>query len=55
MNHAFITLIAAIAADASGDPLIIVGLPAGPHKVEIILANANHQPLDQAVVEFAVP
>jgi hypothetical protein len=42
-------------ADASGEPLILVGLPAGPHKVQIILANANHQPLDQAVVEFVVP
>jgi hypothetical protein len=42
-------------ADASGDTLILVGLPAGPHKVEIILANANHQPLDRAVVEFVVP
>jgi Family of unknown function (DUF6130) len=42
-------------ADASGEPLILVGLPAGPHKVEVILANANHQPLDRAVVEFLVP
>jgi hypothetical protein len=42
-------------ADASGDPLFIVGLPAGPHKVEIILADANHQPLDRAVVAFVVP
>jgi hypothetical protein len=42
-------------ADASGEPLILVGLPAGPHKVEIILATANHQPLDRAVVEFVVP
>jgi hypothetical protein len=42
-------------ADGSGEPLILVGLPTGPHKVEIILANANHQPLDHAVVEFAVP
>ena len=42
-------------ADASGEPLILVGLPAGPHKVEVILANANHQPLDRAVVEFVVP
>jgi Family of unknown function (DUF6130) len=42
-------------ADTSGEPLIIVGLPAGPHKVQIILANANHQPLDRAVVEFVVP
>jgi hypothetical protein len=42
-------------ADASGEQLIIVGLPAGPHKVEITLANANHQPLDRAAVSFVVP
>ncbi|MFA6113028.1 MAG: DUF6130 family protein [Sphingomonas sp.] len=42
-------------ADASGEPLILVGLPAGKHSVEIILANANHQPLDQATVDFIVP
>ena len=42
-------------ADTSGEPLILVGLPAGPHKVQIILANANHQPLDKAVVEFVIP
>src|ERR1700716_1125858 len=42
-------------ADTSGQPLILVGLPSGPHKVEIVLANANHQPLDRAVVEFVVP
>ncbi len=42
-------------ADASGDPLIIVGLPPGPHKVEVILANANHQPLDRATVSFTIP
>jgi hypothetical protein len=42
-------------ADASGDPLILVGLPAGPHTVQVVLANANHRPLDQASVEFVVP
>ena len=42
-------------ADASGEPLILVGLPAGKHSVEIILANANHQPLDRAVIDFVVP
>ncbi len=42
-------------ADASGETLILVGLRAGPHKVQIILASANHQPLDQATVEFVVP
>ena len=42
-------------ADASGEPLIIVGLPPGPHKVEVILANANHQPLDRKTLSFTVP
>ncbi|MGV9800758.1 DUF6130 family protein [Mycobacterium sp. NPDC003449] len=42
-------------ADGSGEPVILVGLPPGPHKVEIILADANHQPLDRAVQSFVVP
>ncbi len=42
-------------ADASGEPLIINGLPAGPHKVLIELVNANHQTLDQGVVNFVIP
>jgi hypothetical protein len=42
-------------ADASGDPLILVGLPVGPHKVRIILADANHHPLDHVDVNFSVP
>ena len=43
-------------ADTSGGPIIIAGLPAGPHKAEITLVNANHQPLDRSVVvEFVVP
>jgi hypothetical protein len=42
-------------ADASGEPLILVELPPGPHKVEITLADANHQPLDRKTVEFVVP
>ena len=43
-------------AETSGGPLIIAGLPAGPHKVEITLVNANHQPLDRTVVvEFVIP
>ena len=33
-------------ADASGEPIIITRLPAGPHKVLIELVNANHQTLD---------
>jgi hypothetical protein len=42
-------------ADASGEQLIIVGLPPGQHSVAIALANANHQPLDRASVTFTVP
>ena len=42
-------------ADASGEPLIINGLPAGPHKILIELVNANHQTLDQRVVNFVIP
>jgi hypothetical protein len=43
-------------ADTSGGPIIIAGLPEGPHKVEITPVNANHQPLDRGVVvEFVIP
>jgi hypothetical protein len=42
-------------ADASGEPLIINGLPAGPHKVLIELVNANHQTLDKGVLNFVIP
>jgi hypothetical protein len=42
-------------ADASGTPLILRGLPPGPHKVLIELVDANHQPVDKAAVEFEVP
>lgn len=42
-------------ADAGGEPLILVGLPAGRHTVEIILANANHQPLDRKTLSFIIP
>jgi hypothetical protein len=41
--------------DASGEPVVVNGLGSGPHKVKIVLADANHRPLDQAVVEFVVP
>src|ERR1700681_4818360 len=34
-------------ADASGEPVIVNGMPAGPHKVLIELVNANHQVLDR--------
>ncbi|WP_420996608.1 DUF6130 family protein [Cupriavidus sp. 30B13] len=42
-------------ADASGEQLIITGLPAGPHKVLIELVNANHETIDQGTVSFVVP
>jgi hypothetical protein len=42
-------------ADASGEPLIIVGLPVGQHKILVELVDANHETLDSAVVNFYVP
>ena len=42
-------------ADTSGTPLILRGLPPGPHKVLIELVDANHQPLDKGTVTFDVP
>ena len=42
-------------ADASGTPLILQGLPPGPHKVLIELVDANHQPVDKGTVTFDVP
>jgi len=42
-------------ADASGEPLIIQHLPAGPHKVLIELVDANHKVFESKAVEFAIP
>jgi hypothetical protein len=42
-------------ADASGEPIIITPLPAGPHKVLIELADANHRVLAQGAVNFVIP
>lgn len=42
-------------ADASGNPIILMGLPPGPHKVALELQDANHQPLDKVEVNFVVP
>ena len=41
--------------DASGEPLTINGFAPGPHKILIQLVNANHRPLDQAIVAFVIP
>jgi hypothetical protein len=42
-------------ADASGTPVILQGLPPGPHTVTIALVNANHQAVHKATVKFDVP
>jgi hypothetical protein len=39
----------------SGTPLILRGLPPGPHKVLIELVDANHQVIDKGTVTFDVP
>jgi hypothetical protein len=42
-------------AAATGEPVILTGLPLGPHKVLIELVNSNHQTLDQGTVHVTVP
>jgi len=42
-------------ADASGNPIILMGLPPGPHKVLLELEDANHHTLDKGTVTFVVP
>ena len=42
-------------ADASGNPIILMGLPPGPHKVLLELEDANHNPLDKCTVTFVIP
>ena len=42
-------------ADASGQPIILMGLPPGPHKVLIELEDANHHTLDKGIVTFVIP
>jgi hypothetical protein len=43
--------------DTSGETVVFVGLPPGPHKVRLELADATHRPVPGAskVVEFTVP
>jgi len=43
--------------DTSGETVVLVGLPAGPHKVRLELADAIHRPIPgaSATVEFIVP
>ncbi|HIC2037045.1 DUF6130 family protein [Enterobacter soli] len=42
-------------ADTSSEPVILVGLPAGQHKVTIILADPTHKPIDHKTIVFTVP
>jgi hypothetical protein len=42
-------------ADASNTPIILRGLPAGPHRVLIELVDANHHVVDRGTVKFDVP
>ena len=42
-------------ADASGNPIILMGLSPGPHKVLIELEDTNHRTLDQGTVTFVIP
>jgi hypothetical protein len=41
--------------DASGETLILVGLPPGPHKVRIELADTTHRVVASETVRFTVP
>lgn len=42
-------------ADATGQPVVVAGLPPGPHRVTIELADADHQVLATEVVAFDIP
>ncbi len=41
--------------DTSGETLILVGLPPGPHTVLVQLADATHKVITSETVRFAVP
>ena len=41
--------------DASGETIIVVGLPPGPHAVRIDLAGPTHQVVDSRTMTFVVP
>ena len=41
--------------DSSNETLVMVGLPPGPHKVVVELADPTHKPVTRQTVEFIVP
>jgi hypothetical protein len=42
-------------ADASGETVVVVGLPPGPHKVLIELADPTHKVITSQTVSFNIP
>ncbi|MDR3435345.1 DUF6130 family protein [Telmatospirillum sp.] len=40
---------------ASAEPIVIQGLPVGPHRILLELADANHKILDAQTVSFEIP
>lgn len=42
-------------AHTSGDPVIIVGLPSGPHRIRLELADPNHRILAGDTVDVTLP
>jgi hypothetical protein len=57
IGHVHVTLDGApwMWMQGSGQPLILNGLPPGPHQILIELETANHQTLDRGTVKFTVP
>ncbi len=41
--------------DTSGETIVVVGLPAGPHSVQVELADAAHRALASETVRFTLP
>ena len=55
VGHIHVRVASWVWADASGNPIILMGLLPGPHKVVIELADANHRTLDKGTVTFVIP
>ena len=41
--------------DASGEPIVLKGLPPGPHTLLVELADPTHKVIDRATVKFEIP
>jgi hypothetical protein len=42
-------------ADASGETVVVVGMPPGPHKIRIELADPTHKVIASQTISFVVP